>query len=434
MLHLPRGILWLLALSAMAVIATPGWGDDWPQWRGPTRDGEWRETGIVAKFAAAKLPTKWRAAIGPGYSGPTVAQGRVYVSDRLTKPEEVERVHCFDEQTGKPLWSHQYLCRYGRVGYQAGPRASITIVEGRAYALGATGWLHCYEAADGKLLWEKDLEKMYDIQMPIWGIAGAPFIVDDLVILHLGGKNACIVALNRETGDEVWKSLADRAQYTTPILVRQMEKPVLVCWTGDSVAGLDPATGKPYWREEFKPRNMPIGVATPVAQQDEIYFTSFYDGSLLLRLRPDEMAVETVWKIAGRSEQDTDALHSIISTPVFDGKFIYGVDSYGELRCLNAADGKRLWKNLTATPNTRWSTIHFVKNGNRYFLFNERGELLIGKLTPQGFEELSRASLLAPTTDQLPQRQGVCWSHPAFANKCVFARNDKELVCASLAE
>jgi outer membrane protein assembly factor BamB len=140
------------------------------------------------------------------------------------------------------------------------------------------------------------------------------------------------------------------------------------------------------------------------------------------------------WKLVGTSERNTDALHSIISTPVFDGGHIYGVDSYGELRCLDAKDGERLWEDKTATPEARWSTIHFVKNGDRYFLFNERGDLLIGKLSPQGFQEISRAKLLAPTTDQLRQRGGVCWSHPAFANKCVFARNDKELVCASLAK
>ena len=93
----------------------------------------------------------------------------------------------------------------------------------------------------------------------------------------------------------------------------------------------------------------------------------------------------------------------------------------------------RVWEDKTAVPKARWSTIHFVKNGDRYFLFNERGDLIIAKLSPQGYEEISRAKLLEPTLDQLRQRGGVCWSHPAFANKHIFARNDKELVCASLA-
>jgi hypothetical protein len=118
---------------------------------------------------------------------------------------------------------------------------------------------------------------------------------------------------------------------------------------------------------------------------------------------------------------------------VFEDQYIYGDDSYGELRCLDAATGDRLWEDRSAVPRARWSTIHFVKNGDRYFLFNERGELIIAKLSPAGYHEISRAKLLEPTEDQLRQRGGVCWSHPAFANKHVFARNDKELVCASLA-
>jgi outer membrane protein assembly factor BamB len=255
-----------------------------------------------------------------------------------------------------------------------------------------------------------------------------------LVVVHLSGKQACIVAFDRQTGAERWKSLADRGQYTTPVLIQQAGKKVVLCWTGDSVAGVSAEKGEVLWRYEWRPRNMPIGCPTPVVVGDKVFCTSFYDGSLLLKLGKESTTVEKVWQIVGRDERNTDALHSIISTPVFDGTHIYGVDSYGELRCLDAADGKRLWENLTATPKARWSTIHFVRNGDRHFLFNERGELVIAKLSPQGYEEISRAKLLAPTEEQLRQRGGVCWSHPAYANRCVFARNDRELVCASLAK
>jgi outer membrane protein assembly factor BamB len=408
--------------------------EDWPRWRGPLGDGTWNETGIVEKFSAETLPRKWTAEIGAGYTGPTVAGGRVYLMDRLTKPTSIEQVLCFDEQTGQELWKLAYECEYGKIGYQAGPRAAVTIDAGKAYALGSTGRLHCLNAADGKIVWEKDLERQYEIDMPIWGIAGSPLIFRDLVVLHIGGKSgACIVALHKDTGEERWKALDDRAQYTTPVLVEQGGQPVLICWTGDSVAGLEATSGKVLWRHVWKPRNMPIGIASPVVAKDRVFFTSFYDGSLMLRLAADRPEAKVEWQLAGSSERITDALHSIISTPVFDGDYVYGVDSYGELRGLDAVDGKRLWEDLTATPQERWSTIHFVKNGDRYFLFNERGELLIGKLSPQGFQEISRAKLIEPTTEQLRQRGGVCWSHPAFANKCVFARNDKELVCASLA-
>jgi outer membrane protein assembly factor BamB len=424
-----------LAACVSVLLATSAGADDWPQWRGPQRDGVWRETGIVEKFDSPQLTIKWRANIGAGYSGPTVAQGLVFVTDRLTQPKSVERIHAFDEQTGAKVWSHEYECSYTGVGYDAGPRASVTVDEGKAYSLGATGRLVCLDAAGGKVLWDKDLQALYDIEMPNWGIASSPLVWRDVVIAQISGRGACMVALNKDTGEEVWKALSDRGQYSAPILVEQAGQPVVVCWTGDSVAGLAPDSGKVLWRYDWRARKMPIGVATPVQSEGRLFFTSFYDGSLMLRLLPDKPAVEKVWQRVGRNENpgNTDALQSIISTPVFDGAHVYGVDSYGELRCLDAATGDRVWENLTATPKSRWSTIHFIKHGDRYFLFNERGELIIGQLSPQGFTEISRAKLLEPTTVQLRERGGVCWSHPAFANRHVFARNDDELVCASLA-
>jgi outer membrane protein assembly factor BamB len=428
-----RLMISVTALVAVYAISGRGFGEDWPQWRGPGRDGVWRERGIVAKFRGPELKAKWRVPISSGYCGPTVAGGRVYVMDLQREPATAERILCFDEATGKALWSIVYPCPYGRVQYPAGPRASVTIDGGKAFALGATGIVHVLDAASGTILWKKDLDAEYRIDLPQWGITAAPLLYENLVILHIGGAGACVVALEKDTGNEAWRALTDRAQYSAPILVQQANQPVVICWTGDSVAGLAAKTGKVLWRYAWKPRNMPIGVATPVVEGDRVFFTSFYDGSLMLRLLQDRPEIEKVWQIAGRDERNTEALHSIISTPVFENGYIYGVDSYGELRCLDAANGNRIWEDKTAVPTARWSTIHFVKHGERHFMFNERGELIIARLSPNGYQEISRAKLLEPTLDQLRQRGGVCWSHPAFANRCVFARNDKELVCASLA-
>src|SRR5699024_1808038 len=140
----------------------------------------------------------------------------------------------------------------------------------------------------------------------------------------------------------------------------------------------------------------------------------------------DKLAVEPVWRRAGRDEMHTDALHSIIATPLIDGNSIYGVDSYGELRCLDLATGNRVWEDQTATPRARWSTIHMTPNADRTFMFNERGELIIAHLTREGFDEVSRAKLIDPTLDQLRQRGGVCWSHPGYAYRHIFVRNDNE--------
>jgi outer membrane protein assembly factor BamB len=411
--------------------------DEWPQWRGPQRDGIWRETGVVEKFDSPQLPIQWRAEIGPGYSGPTVAAGRVYITDRQTEPTQVERVHCFDASSGKPLWNQTYACPYVGVGYAAGPRAAITINDGRAYSLGAMGNLFCFDAATGKILWQKDLKSQYNIQMPMWGIASAPLIDGQRLILNIGGEHACVIALDKVTGDEIWKALDDPAQYSSPILIRQAGQPVLVIWTGAGVVGLDPATGAEYWRADMKPKQMPIGIATPVVDGDRLFVSSFFDGSLMLRLMTDMQsgrpAVEQLWRKVGPDEQHTQGLHCMIGTPILDGKYLYGVDSYGQLRCLDAATGERIWESQLAVPKAHWATIHMVRHADSVWMFNERGELLIGRLSPTGFQEISRAKLIEPTTAQLDQRGGVCWSHPAFADRHVFARNDQELVCATLA-
>ena len=410
--------------------------EDWPQWRGPNRDGVWSETGIVKRFDSPKLEAVWRTPISAGYSGPTVADGRVFISDRVTKPQQQERIICLSESTGEQLWQVAYDCRY-TISYTAGPRACITIDGQHAYALGAMGHLHCLDVETGAIVWKRDLESELKVDLPIWGIAAAPLIYKDLLILQIGGDGACVAALDRKTGETEWTALDDRAGYSAPVLTRQGDHDVVAVWTGDSVSGLAPASGEVYWRVPFPSRRMPIGIATPIIHKQDLFVTSFYDGSLMIRLSTDgdgKPNATKQWHKVGKSEKDTLALQSIISTPIRLGDHIYGVDSYGELRCITAVDGTRIWEDLTAVPKVRWGTIHFVQNGDRTFMFNELGELLIGKLSPKGFEEIDRTKLISPTKPQLPRRDGVCWSHPAFANGHVFVRNDEEIACFRLSE
>ncbi|MBM4016763.1 MAG: dehydrogenase [Planctomycetes bacterium] len=423
-----------LAPALLMVCCHAAMADEWPQWRGPDRDGAWKETGVLQALPADRLPLKWRAPVGGGYTGPTVAGGRVYVMDRRVEPKEAERVLCFDAATGRPLWTYAYDCVYEKLQYPAGPRACVSVAGGRAYALGAVGHLHCLDAADGGLIWKKDPAADYRVRPPTWGVASAPLVDAGAVIVQLGAADgACIVSLDAATGRENWRALDDRASYSAPIIVTQAGRRVLVCWTGDSVAGLDPASGRLYWKHPTPPRRMVINVPTPVVDSGRLFLTAFYDGSYMLRLRQDALEVEVLWRRHGESEIRTDALHAMISTPYFQGDYVYGVDSYGELRCLDARTGDRVWEDLTAVPKARWSTIHIVRGGERFWMFNERGELIIGALSPEGFREISRAKLIEPTRGQLSQRGGVCWSHPAYAYRHIFARNDSELVCASLA-
>lgn len=417
-----------------------GVADDWPQWRGPTRDAVWREEGIVTELPAGKLPRKWTAKIASGYSGPTVADGRVFVTDRVSEEMQTgegdsERVLCFDANSGESLWTYSYDAPY-TISYRAGPRAAVTIDGQYAYAVGSMGHFHCLNVADGSVVWKRDLNAQYKINMPIWGIAAAPVIYKDIVIQQVGGADgACMVAFEKSTGNEVWKALNDRAGYSTPILITQAGEDVLVCWTGDSISGLNPTTGEVLWAFPFPPSKMPIGIATPVVSGDRLFVTSFYDGSVMLRVPADRIGFELLWKRVGRSEQDTDALQAIISNPIFVGDFVYGVDSYGEFRCLDAKTGDRIWEDQSLVRRNRWATIHMVQRDNQVWMFNEQGELMITELSASGAKVLSRTNVIAPTRIQLTRRgEGVCWAAPAFANRSIYVRSDNELVCCSLAD
>jgi outer membrane protein assembly factor BamB len=419
----------ILLLVILGIFHMNCYPQDWPDWRGKNRDAVWEASGVVQKFDSDAIETKWSVPIGPGYSGPTVANGMVYVTDRLERPSQAERVLCFDEQTGEQIWAYQYDCVYN-VGYPAGPRASVILNDGKAYSLGTMGHLFCFDAKAGKVLWQKDLNTEYEINMPIWGIASTPLVVDDKIIVHVSGsKNACVVAFNKDTGKEIWRNLEDRAGYSAPILIEKNGIQVVVNWTEHSLSGLNPESGEVYWRFPWT-TGSGMSISTPVLYNDHIFVSAFYSGSLLVKLGDDYTTAKIAWQRCGESEQLTDALHCVMNTPVIIDDFIYGVDSYGELRCLEFSTGDRVWEDLSAVKRDRWANIHFIRQGDLTWMFNEHGELLITELSPGGFKEISRAKLIEPTRKQLGR--GVTWSHPAFANNHVFIRNDVRLVCADL--
>ena len=406
---------------------------DWPQWRGANRDGVWTETKLVERFEAPEIEAKWRVPIGAGYSGPTVADERVYVHDRVTDPEQLERVHCFDWKSGERIWTHSYPCPYEGFGYRAGPRASVLVEEGRAYSFGATGHLHCFDAEDGTVLWERDLLVQYKIRVPNWGMAASPIIEGDLIIVQIAGEGeACICAFDKMTGAERWTALPDCGSYSAPIVVEQAGQRVLVCWTGDRVVGLEPTSGQLHWEHPMPWKSWPIAIATPVLHQNLLVLSEAHNGTTVLRLSDKTPSVEKVWSLRRSDLEDGKALHCLNSTPYVDGNHIYGADSRGILRCLRLDTGLQVWEDGSAVPEGRFATVHLIPGGDRTWLFNERGELIIARLTPEGYHEISRAKLIEPTLEQFRQRGGVTWSHPAFAYRHVFARNDKELVCADL--
>lgn len=428
-----RLLLSLLHLTSGALLSAA----DWPQWRGPARDGTWNETGIVQSFASPVLKPMWSTPIGAGYSGPTVAGDRVFVTDRVAEPEQQERVHCLDRLTGKQLWTHAYACTYTDFGYALGPRAAVTVADGRAFALGAMGNLHGLDVASGKVLWSHDLKTEFNADIPIWGISAAPLVVGDNVIVQVAGRpDACVMAFDAATGKEKWRALDGKSSYSAPRLIKQKGRDVVLAWTAFWIATIDPAAGAVIWSLPFKPTKMPINVPDPVLDESgaHMFLTSFYDGSFYYKMKHAAAPPELLWQRHGISERMTDALHCMIMTPLFRDGHIYGIDSYGEFRCLNAATGDRLWSDQTLLENGRWATAYFVQNGDLTWITTEKGEIIIAQLTPKGFERISSAQLITPTTELRGRNHLIDWSHPAYAQRCVFARNDREIICVSLAD
>jgi outer membrane protein assembly factor BamB len=442
---------WSIALLLAALAWSTVRADDWPQWLGPKRDAVWRETGILETFPKDGPRVRWRTPIGMGYAGPAVAGGKVYVTDFVRNPgvnlpkggfgksrmAGKERVLCLDEASGKILWTHEYDCTY-RVAYPGGPRTTPVVHAGKVYTLGTMGDLLCLDADKGKVLWSKNFMTDYGAGTQTWGFSANPLLDGDKLICVVGGEGSIAVAFDKNNGKELWHSLSGlEAGYSPPVIIEAGGKRQLIIWDPQAVNSLDPETGKVYWSQKFP---LKAGLSIPMPRQagDLLFVTSFYNGPMMLKLAGDRPAASVLWKGKSNSEQPrlTDGLHSIMPTPFIKDGYIYGVCSYGQLRCLKADTGERIWETLRATgseqtPAERWANVFLVAQGDRFFLFNEKGDLIIARLTPKGYDEIGRAHLLEPTNRMVDRP--VVWTHPAFANRSVFARNDKEIICASLA-
>lgn len=419
-----------IALLLFATVVAPvACGDDWPQWRGPHRDGVWRETGVVDTIPKSGLPVRWRARLLNGWSGPAVAGGRVFVTDHNYKSDpEVERVVCFDEQTGKRLWLHEYPCRYGNMEYGNGPRATPTVHEGRVYTLGTMGHVRCLDADTGAVVWKKDPVLDLNIAKPRYGVSAAPLIEGEVVIISAGVKpNGTAIALDRKSGDERWRALEDRPAYSSPIILEKGGKRQAILWTGDNVNSLDPATGELLWQIPFKAVFDPAqATATPVVHNDKMLCLAAWNrGSMMLHLDEEMPGARVFWRTRSNPTAST-------GTPVFQHEqYIYAIVGDGSLCCLDAATGDEIWQTREAT-SAQFGMAHLVTNGDRCFLLNQQGHLIAASLTPEGYREFGRMPLIEPTAGYRAAGP-VCWAHPAFANQHVFARNDRELVCVSLA-
>lgn len=415
-------------------------GEDWPHWMGPSRDNVWNAEGILEKFPTGGPKILWRTKVAGGYSGPAVVGDRLYLTDYVTKDNVkidnferkeftgTERVLCLNATNGREIWKHEYPVKYG-ISYPAGPRCTPVVDDGLVYTLGAEGNLICFDAAKGSIVWSKELKQVYGTKSALWGYASHPLVDGQKLICLAGGNGSHTVALNKKTGAELWRyGTATEQGYSPPTIIQAAGKRQLILMSPNWIASVDPDSGKEFWTQPYEANNGSI-IMTPVLMGDYLFVGGFNRRNLLLQLAKDKPAAQVVWR-----DKNKFGISPVNVQPFVQGNVLYGMDGDGTTMAVEFPEGKRLWE--TGAPlgerPMQTGTAFLVKQGNRFFLFAETGDLIIGTLSREGFRELDRAPLLKPTGDAFGR--SVVWSAPAFASKRVFLRNDEECICVDLAK
>lgn len=428
-----------LALICFTVMSAVSPADDWPQWMGPQRDNVWRESGIIREFPSGGPATLWRTPVAGGYSGPAVAGGRVYITDYVTADNVkvdnfdrkefsgTERVLCLSEVDGKVLWKHEYPVRYS-ISYPAGPRCTPVVDNDRVYTLGAEGHLFCFKVDSGEITWAKNLKAEYNAKSPLWGYAAHPLIDGDNLLTLAGGSGSHIVALNKRTGEEVWRSTTSPEQgYSPPTIIERAGVRQLILLRPDAVSAISPDTGKEYWSIPYSASNGSI-IMSPVIFGDFLYVAGFNNQSVMIRLSSEEPAAEEVWR--GKK----NIICPVNVQPFLVDDILYGFDQKGVLRALQLPGAERLWESTDVIGGrARGSeTAFIVRHQDHFWLFNELGELIIARFSKDGYTEVDRAKVIDQSNTAFGR--DVVWSMPAFANKHAYIRNDNEIICIDLAE
>ncbi len=435
----PLALLSLAAVCLMTALISRSRADDWPHWMGPGHDNVWRETGLVEDFPAAGPPIVWRTEIAGGYAGPAVADGRVFVTDYVTSADVkianwdreeftgVERVLCLDSATGSELWKHEHPVEY-TISYPAGPRCTPTVHDGKVYTLGAEGHLFCFDVESGEVVWSKDFQQQYGAKTALWGHASHPLVDGGKLICVVGGEGSHAVAFNLDTGEEIWRTLTSPAQgYSPPTIIEAAGVRQLMLLRPNAVTSVNPETGKEYWSVPYQATSHLIAMS-PVRMGDYLFVGGYDKQNLLLKLASDQPGAEVVW-----GNKSKHGMSPVNVQPFVDGDIMYGCDHSGILMAVALPSGERVWETTEPIGDRRANsgTAFIVRQDDRYWLFNEQGELIIAQLSPQGYQELARTKVIEPTNNAFGR--DVVWCMPAFANRRMYVRNDRECICVDLA-
>jgi len=435
-----------LVLAGTVLLCQTSFADDWAGWMGSSRDGVYRETGIIDEVPSGGLKVKWRKPIHGGYAGPAAAAGRVFVFDyqkESGKPfndpgqranlKGYERLTAFDAASGNQLWQHSYDCPYS-ISYPAGPRCTPTVDGDHVYILGSQGDLTCLRTGDGEIVWSRSLQQDFGVEVPIWGFAAHPLVDGDLLYTMVGGSGQGIVAFDKRTGEVRWKALDAKAGYCPPSIIDAGGTRQLIVFHPEAIVSLNPGNGSEYWNIPIKP-SYEMSISRPIVDGNLMYASAIHNEAVLIELASDRPAAKERWR-----GEPKGAVHSGNATPAFARGVIYGTDcNEGSLIAVSSKDGSRLWQTFEATkPGEK----RFIKHGtafitrvgdtDRYLLMSETGDLQMAKMTEAGYEDLGRFHVLEPTSECFGRP--VVWSHPAYADRTAYIRNDKEIVAVDLAK
>ena len=388
----------LLVLALSAPVSNQS-STDWPQWRGPNRDGRSAETGLLTEWPSAGPPLAWKAAgAGTGYSSISTSAGKLFT---VGSRGGTEFVHAFDLATGRKLWEAANGAEYGN-DRGNGPRSTPTVDGDRLYIMGASGDLSCLETAAGKRVWSLNVLKEFGGSNPRWGLSESPLVYGDRVLINAGGPGASIVALDKRTGKVIWKSESDGAGYSSAVVQRVGDTEQAVFFTATRALGVDVKDGRLLWQYP-RVANRVANIATPVVKDNFVFLSSDYGtGSALLELEPSGGGVTAT------EVYFTQEMRNHHSSSILVGEHLYGFSS-AILTALRFADGVTAWKDRSVGKGS------LVFADGHLYLFSENGVVGLAEATPAGYREKGRFSI---------QQAGLpTWAHPVISGGHLFIRD-----------
>jgi outer membrane protein assembly factor BamB len=380
----------------------------WTDFRGPHRDGHYRERPIATDWPAEGLSPRWKQPVGGGYASIVSARGRAFT---IEQRGEREVVAAYDVGTGRESWTNAWEALFKEFMGGDGPRATPTWADGRVYALGANGEFRVLDDATGKTIWRTNiLEDAGATNLP-WGMAASPLIVDDTVVVLPGGPGGrSVVAYDRRTGKRSWSALDDRQAYSAPMLVTLAGVRQILVFTASRLVGITPDRGELLWEYPWKTQ-FDVNASQPLVLGNNRLFvsTGYGTGAAVIELTPATrgLSVREVWRNIRMKNQFT-------SSVLHDG-FIYGLDE-SILACLDAATGDLKWK------GGRYGYGQVMLATGHLIVLTEAGELALVRAIPERHQELARFAVL----------EGKSWNHPAMTDGYLLVRNVNEMAAFDL--